>query len=108
MIHEPKNLTTEQKKRIVEVHRYKVNGGSISCGHDFWEFSKDKPFGDIFLCARCSQYFVKMSGLPWWNERRKSELFGEQSPQSDHMDGVWFHPIDIRCHDENGNDIVRR
>lgn len=70
MIHEPKNLSVEQKKRIIECHRYKVNGGSISCGHDFWEIQKDKPAGDIFLCERCSQYFVKMSGMPWWSEPR--------------------------------------
>ena len=108
MIHEPKNLTLEQKKRIIEVVKYKVGGGVISCGHDFWEKSKDKPSGDIFLCERCCQYFVKISGLPWWNEGKKYEFHEpnyEPPPESHHMDGIWFHPIDIRCQDGNGNDI---
>jgi len=105
MIHEPKNLTIAQKKRIIEAVRYKAKGGKISCGHDFWKLAKNKPAGDIFLCERCSQYFVKMSGLPWWNEKYKCEIFGEHEPRSNHMDGNWYHPVDIRCQDENSNNI---
>lgn len=104
MIHEPNPLTREQKDRIVKAARYCAKGGSIGCGHDFWNHARNKPGGDIFLCTRCYQYFVKMNGLPWWNEGHE---YGEftADPRSNHMDGAWFHPVDIRFQDQHGNTI---
>jgi hypothetical protein len=115
MIHEPKNLTLEQKQRIVKAARYKVEkGGVISCGHDFWEHAKDKPPGDTFLCTSCYQYFVKMNDLPWWIDGGKN-MFGRTcEPHSSHLGeatrfpGAWYHPVDFRLQDVNGNSITKQ
>lgn len=107
MIHEPKNLTLAQKRDIIERQKYKNKGGKITCGHDFWTHAKDKPSGDIFLCTRCSQYFVKMNGLPWWVDGGQNMFGRVQEPHSAHHveAGGWYSPIEIRLQDVNGNSI---
>ena len=58
MIHEPK-LSDEQKREIHKRAVYtQVKGGTVSCGHDFWDKAKEIDFGDTILCSQCSQYFV--------------------------------------------------
>jgi len=116
VIHEPKNLTLHQKQEIIRAARYKVEkGGVISCGHDFWEHAKDIPYGDIILCTRCYQYFVKMNGLPWWNDGDANGEFDfQKEPRLNHLDekhgfpGAWFHAVDIRLQDCHGNTIEKR
>lgn len=107
MIHEPKNLSLETKRKIVSAQKYKNGVGQISCGHDFWKHAKDKPPGDIFLCTACGQYFVKMNGLPWWTDEGKTSWGSEKEPASSHIvePGRWYHPIDVRLQDIDGNTI---
>jgi hypothetical protein len=107
MIHEPKNLSLETKRKIVSAQKYKNGGGSISCGHTFWKHAKDKPSGDIFLCTACCQYFVKMNGLPWWSDEGETTWGSHREPHSNHLvdAGGWYHPIEIRLQDVHGNTI---
>lgn len=98
MISEPSNLTDIQKKRIIEAELYKRNGGKISCGHDFHAKMKEADFGDTVLCTTCYQYFVKMKNLVWWADGKEN-----RSPRSNHLDGVWYHPVDMRLQDGHGN-----
>jgi hypothetical protein len=98
MITEPTSLTDEQKKRIIKAEVYKRGGGKISCGHDFHEKMKEADFGDTVLCTSYFQYFVKMKNLVWWIDGKKN-----RPPHSNHLDGMWYHPLDMRLQDGNGN-----
>lgn len=100
MIHEPKNLTNDQKNKIIEAELYKLRGGSISCGHDFHDTMKSAEYGDAVLCTRCYQYFVKMKNLVWWIDGGGKY---KKEPHSNHLDGTWYHPISMRLQDVDGN-----
>jgi len=101
MIHEPKNLTAEQKNEIVRMELYKRGGGSISCGHDFWD--KEIEFGDTVLCTRCYQYFVKMKDRVWWIDG--GGQFKKDPHRVQSLAGVWYHPVEMLLQDVNGNSI---
>lgn len=98
MILEPTNLTDEQKKKIIKAELYKRGGGKISCGHDFHDKMKEADFGDTVLCTVCCQYFVKMKNLVWWLDSKKG-----RPARSNHLEGTWYHPVDMRLQDSNGN-----
>ena len=102
MIHEPDNLTVEQKRKIISAEVYKKKGGSISCGHDFHDKMKQADYGDIVLCTRCFQYFAKMKNLVWWIDEGGKY---NKEPHSHHLDGTWYHPVSMRLQDINGNSI---
>ncbi len=102
MIREPESLTEEQKEKIIAAELYKRNGGSISCGHDFHASMKEAEFGDTVLCTCCFQYFVKMKNLVWWIEGGGKY---KRPTHSNHLDGVWYQPVDMRLQDGNGNSI---
>jgi hypothetical protein len=101
MIHEPKELTKEQKTKIVAAETFKLKGGSISCGHDFWNKMKEADYGDTVLCTRCFQYFVKMKDLVWWIDGGDKAY--NKDPHSNHLNGTWYHPVSMRLQDVNGN-----
>lgn len=106
MIHEPKNLTDEQKREIVKRELYKRKGGTICCGHDFQEQVKEADYGDIILCTRCYQYFIKAKALVWWIDGNKT-----RPPHSNHLHyekDIWLYPADMRLQDYNGNTIRER
>ena len=109
MIYEPKNLTNKQKKKIIECHKYKKAGGKVVCGHDFWDNADNAQPGDILLCTRCGQYFVKANDLPWWIEGGVDAIFSHaRDTHSNHISdrkGEWYYPIDIRVQDCNGTTI---
>lgn len=100
MIKEPVSLTKEQKDKIIAAESYKRNGGSISCGHDFHASMKKAEFGDTVLCTQCFQYFVKMRNLVWWVDGGGKY---NREPHSNHLDGVWYQPVDMRLQDVHGN-----
>lgn len=62
MIYDGKNPNYAE---VAERQEYKDKGGSISCGHDFWEQARKMEFGDVVLCHRCNQYFAKIRHMPW-------------------------------------------
>jgi hypothetical protein len=100
MIHEPRELTKEQKNKIVAAEVYKLNCGIISCAHDFSVKMKEADYGDTVLCTRCFQYFVKMKNLVWWIDGGGKY---DSDPHSNHLDGTWYHPVSMRLQDVNGN-----
>jgi hypothetical protein len=114
MIHEPRDAAEKHYDDVVKQQEYKDKGGSISCGHDFWEQAKKADFGDILLCTRCHQYFAKIKNLPWIVKRHKpwSDLFIKKPsgitypPKNNHLgDGfvfkgsAWFIPVHVRVTD---------
>lgn len=113
MIHEPQ-LSSEQKQKIVDAYKYLNKGGSISCAHDFWDKLKEVEYGDMILCTRCYQYFIKMKDLAWWIDKKEAGQFSyAKDAHSNHLgkkpysskEEVWMHPAKIRLQDGNGNTI---
>lgn len=68
MIYDGKNPNYAE---VVKYQKYKDKGGSISCGHDFWEQARKMEFGDVVLCNQCHQYFAKIRHMPWITLRYK-------------------------------------
>jgi hypothetical protein len=106
MIHEPRDAAEKHYDKAIATQELKdkwLEGKGISCGHDFWEQAKKAEFGDILLCTCCHQYFAKIKNLPWIIRRRKSFACSRSKftypPHSNHLDGAWFTPIDVRLTD---------
>lgn len=109
MILEPE-YSEQLYDKVVKAQEYKNGGGSISCGHDFWDKSQKAEFGDILLCSACGQYFAKIKNLPWIVKRHKpwSAKYDKKEsgftypPKNNHLgegfvdNGPWFVPVDVR------------
>jgi hypothetical protein len=76
---------------------YLEGGGSISCGHDFWD--KDVDPGEVVFCERCGQFFVKMSVLPWITKsvRLTAPSSTGSVLGSNHLDSAFFAPVPARA-----------
>lgn len=87
-------------KRAIERQEYKNKGGKICCGHDFWD--KQVEIGQIVMCTRCAQYFIKASALPWLVASTieyppSFNVEPSEKYDSNHLETTTFwYPIDIR------------
>lgn len=98
MIHEPKTLSQNDLKDVVERQKYKDSGGIIHCGHDFWDSVKGANYGDVLLCNRCHQYFAKIKHLPWV-VNNPSFRYTHHLPQVLGDSEAWFCPVEVRITD---------
>ena len=64
-------------------------GRSICCGHDFWE--KEIDYGEVVMCHRCYQFYVKIKVLPWISQRNLDGGYN-----TNHLEYDMYAPITPR------------
>ena len=50
---------------IIERDKFISAGGTVCCGHDFWDEAKKLDYGDVILCGQCNTYYAKIKHMPW-------------------------------------------